>query len=51
MGSPSVAGSTQQLERGDKPRIILANRATPATGTANPPLRQRLRIEVGLADD
>jgi hypothetical protein len=42
-------GLDQQLERRDKPRIILANRATPATGTANPPLWQRLRIEVGLA--
>src|SRR5580692_11069810 len=36
-------------ERGDEPRIVLANRATPAAGTANPPLRQRLRVEIPLA--
>ena len=39
----------QALERGDEPRIVLADRATTATGTANPPLRQRLRIEILLA--
>src|SRR5205807_3469600 len=39
----------QALERGDEPRIVLANRATTATGTANPPLRQRLRIDILLA--
>jgi hypothetical protein len=31
------------------PRIVLADRGTTATGTANPPLRQRLRIEILLA--
>src|SRR6516164_4542 len=42
-------GLDQALERGNEPRIVLAKRATPATGTANPPLRQRLRIEILLA--
>jgi hypothetical protein len=38
MGSPSVAGSTRRLSVGDEPRIVLADRATTATGKANPPL-------------
>jgi hypothetical protein len=42
-------GLDQALKRGDQPRIVLANRATTATGTANPPLRQRLRFEILLA--
>ena len=42
-------GLDQALERRDEPRIVLAQRATPATGPANPPLRQRLRIEINLA--
>src|SRR6202043_1713025 len=39
----------QALERGDEPRIVLANRPATATGTANLPLRQRLCIEILLA--
>src|SRR5579859_1604987 len=39
----------QALERRDKPRIVLANRAATTTGTANLPLRQRLCIEILLA--
>jgi hypothetical protein len=39
----------QALERGDETRIILAKRTTPATGSANPPLRQALFIEILLA--
>ena len=42
-------GLDQALERGDEPRIVLAKRATTATGTANLPLRQRLCIEITLA--
>jgi hypothetical protein len=49
MVSPSVAGSTRRLSAGTEPRIVLADRATTATGTANPPLWQRLRIEILLA--
>src|SRR5579871_5938996 len=45
MGSPSVAGSM----RGNESQIVLANRAATATGTANPPLRQRLRVNILLA--
>ena len=39
----------QALERADKPRIVLAQRATPATDAANLPLRQRFRVEIILA--
>src|SRR6202030_1966496 len=39
----------QTLERRDETRIVLANRAPTAAGTANPPLRQRLRVEILLA--
>ena len=35
----------QALERADEPRIVLAQRATPATDAANLPLRQRFRVE------
>jgi len=42
-------GLDQALERGDEPRIVLAKRATTATGTANLPLRQRVCIEITLA--
>jgi hypothetical protein len=42
-------GLHQALERGDETRIILAERTTPATGAANLPLRQRLRVEILFA--
>ena len=51
-GSHGIAqrrGLHQALERGDKPRIILRKRTTPATGSANPSLRQRWRSEILLA--
>ena len=38
-----------RLERGDKPRIGFRQRATPATGAANLPLRQRFGAEIILA--
>jgi hypothetical protein len=48
MGSPNVAGSTRRLSAGMSPGSF-SHRATPAAATANPPLRQRLRIEIQLA--
>ena len=39
----------QPLERGDEPRVGFRYRPTPASGTANPPLRKRLAIEVVFA--
>jgi hypothetical protein len=38
----------EALERGDKPRVVLAKRTTPATATTNPPLRQRASAEILL---
>src|ERR1700726_3872623 len=49
MGSPSVAGSTRRLSAGTSPGSLSANRATTPSGAANPPLRQRLRIDILLA--
>src|SRR5581483_7312372 len=48
-GIPQRRRLNQALERGDEPRVVLANRATTTTGTANPPLRQRLRVNILLA--
>ena len=42
-------GLDQTLERGDKPRIIFGQCATPATGATNLPLGQRFGVEIILA--
>src|SRR5271165_6300607 len=39
----------QPLERRDEPRVGFRYRPTPASGTANPPLRKRLAVEVVFA--
>src|SRR5712692_6777968 len=52
--SVSVAASFSmlfdtQLKCRHQPWIVLANRATPATGAANLPLRQRFPVQISLA--
>ena len=42
-------GFDQALERRHEPRIGFGERTPPATSTANPPLRQRRRVQVFLA--
>jgi hypothetical protein len=42
-------GLHEALKCRDEPRIVFANRATPATGAANLPLRQRFRGQISLA--
>ena len=42
-------GAPQALECRDEPRIVFANRATPAPSAANAPLRQRFCVDIILA--
>ena len=48
-GIAQRGGLDQALERREELGVVLAKRTTPATGSANPPLWQRLPIEIVLA--